>query len=171
KIGIVILSNIYGDSLPDYLMFHFLDLYFGNNAWEDVLEALALAKTPMAQADASASEQTDPPRAARPLETYVGNYANETLGDINISQEEGILILAAGPEKLKIYLLPIERDQFSASKTGKGLVAIFQVGDDGKSKSLEISGGRLFDLFGNRVLFQRTIEQQQDVEDKSVMIW
>ena len=79
--------------------------------------------------------------------------------------------LAAGPEKLKIYLLPIERDQFSASKTGKGLVAIFQVGDDGKSKSLEISGGRLFDLFGNRVLFQRTIEQQQDVEDKSVMIW
>ena len=158
KIGIVILSNIYGDSLPDYLMFHFLDLYFGNNAWEDVLEALALTKTSMAQADVSASEQTDPPRAARPLETYIGNYSNQTLGIINISQSNGTLILYSGPGRLKMPLLPTGGDSFSLSKTGTGPVMTFQVDNEGKAESVQVRGGRLFDLFGNNVLFWRTTD-------------
>jgi len=157
KIGIVILSNVYGDVLPNYLMFRFLGLYFGNNAWEDVLEALAPTRAPRAQANASASEKTDSPRAARPLEEYIGNYRNQTLGIINISQGNGTLILYAGPGRLKIPLLPTVKDSFSPSKTGVGPVANFHVGNDGKADSIQIRGGRLFDLFGNRVLFWRII--------------
>jgi CubicO group peptidase (beta-lactamase class C family) len=158
KIGIVILSNVYGDVLPNYLMFRFLDLYFGNNAWEDVLEALALTKAPRAQADASASEKTDSPRAARPLETYTGSYSNQTLGIINILQSNGTLILYAGPGRLNIPLLPTGGDNFSLFKKGTGRVASFRVSDKGKSESVEIEGGRLFDLFGDRVLFWRTAD-------------
>jgi CubicO group peptidase (beta-lactamase class C family) len=160
KVGIVILSNVYGDVLPNYLMFRFLDLYFGNNVWEDVLEALAPTKASRTQANASASAQNDSPIAARSLETYVGNYRNLTLGIINISQSNGTLILYAGPEKLKIPLLPIGNDSFSSSKTGAGHVAIFQVGNESKAESVQIGGRRLFDLFGNKVLFWRTTDQR-----------
>ena len=156
KIGIVILSNVYGDSLPDYLMFRFLDLYFSNNAWDDVLEALKPMNTSKVQANASTSMQTDSPLAARPLETYVGNYSNQTLGIINISQDNGILILYAGPGKLKIPLMPLEGDNFSLSKTGAGPVAAFLVVDENKMEGVEIRGGRLFDLFGNNIWFQHT---------------
>lgn len=158
KIGIVILSNVYGDVLPNYLMFRFLDLYFGNNAWEDVLEALALTKAPRSQADASASWQTDSPHAARSLETYIGNYSNQTLGIINISQSNGTLILYAGPGRLKMPLLLTGGDSFSLSKTGTGPVATFLIGNEGKAESVQIRGGRLFDLFGNNVLFWRTTD-------------
>ena len=156
KVGIVILSNVHGDILPNYLMFRFLNLYFGNNAWEDVLEALALTKAPRAQIDSSASGQTDSPHAARSQETYIGNYSNQTLGIINISQSNGTLILYAGPGRLKMPLLPTGGDSFSLSKTGTGPVVTFQVDNEGKAESVQIQGGRLFDLFGNNVLFWRT---------------
>ncbi len=122
KVGIVILSNVHGDILPNYLMFRFLNLYFGNNAWEDVLEALALTKAPRAQIDSSASGQTDSPHAARSQETYICNYSNQTLGIINISQSNGTLILYAGPGRLKMPLLPTGGDSFSLPKTGTGPV-------------------------------------------------
>ena len=156
KVGIVILSNVHGDILPNYLMFRFLNLYFGNNAWEDVLEALALTKAPRAQIDSSASGQTDSPHAARSQETYIGNYSNQTLGIINISQSNWTLILYAGPGRLKMPLLPTGGDSFSLSKTGTGPVVTFQVDNEGKAESVQIQGGRLFDLFGNNVLFWRT---------------
>jgi len=112
----------------------------------------------MAQADASASVQTDSPHAARSQETYIGNYSNQTLGIINISQSNGTLILYSGPGRLKMPLLPTGGDSFSLSKTGTGPVVTFQVDNEGKAESVQIQGGRLFDLFGNNVLFWRTTD-------------
>ncbi|VVB69031.1 D-aminopeptidase [uncultured archaeon] len=146
KIGIVILSNIFTD-LPDMLAFQFFDMYFGNPNRD--YSALALNQTKMADAQLNLimPEQPEKPSPPLPLEKYVGNYSNLTYGSINITQENGSLVVLAGPRHVKMTLIPWDRDTFRTYETDfrdqKGF-AIFMIGPEGRAERILMGGGVLF---------------------------
>ena len=98
------------------------------------------------------------PKQYRDAQVIAENFREGIPVIINLSQSNGTLILYAGPGRLKMPLLPTGGDSFSLSKTGTGPVVTFQVDNEGKAESVQIQGGRLFDLFGNNVLFWRTTD-------------
>ena len=143
KIGIVVLSNVISE-LPDMLAFRFFDMYFGNP--ERDYSAMALNQTRMAevQLNLSMPKQPEKPTPSLPLEKYVGNYSNLTYGSINITQENGSLVVFAGPRNVKLTLTPWDRDTFRTFEPDfsdqKGF-AIFMIGPEGRAEKMMMAGG------------------------------
>jgi CubicO group peptidase (beta-lactamase class C family) len=143
RVGLVVLSNYIGSSLPEALAYRFFDLYFGHGDRDWSGEFLAAARKAEGEAKSKAPKRPDPPAPSMALDKYAGDYRNEPYGRITLAPEKGGLILTMGPRKAKMTLLPWDRDTFMVSwpEMGEEIgFASFQVNAESKVIALTIEG-------------------------------
>lgn len=143
-IGIIVLSNLRSNMVPEALAKRFYDLYFNNPFRDWSKEHLDKAKEAIA-ADPYPERPKDflPPRS---LVHYTGEYENEVWGKAEVTVENGALGLVVGPRKTKMILKPWNGDVFAASLPGFQIWAdfvTFKTDPAGNTESLTI------DLFNN----------------------
>jgi hypothetical protein len=111
KFGIVILSNMNGSTLPTALMLKTFDLHLKRPAkdWSGQMRARQDSQMVQARATQARTEQrvlnTKP---SLPLSGYVGTYADSAYGVVNITEANGTLNFAFGPN----WRAPLEHYHF-----------------------------------------------------------
>jgi CubicO group peptidase (beta-lactamase class C family) len=100
KYGIVILSNMNGSTLPTALMLKAFDLHLKRPAkdWSAQMRARQDSMMTMARAAQGAQPQRVPnTKPSLALSGYVGTYADSAYGTVNVTESNGTLNLAFGP--------------------------------------------------------------------------
>ena len=145
KVGLVVLTNLTGNNLPEALQKKFYDLYFGNPAvdWNKVeLDRVRAAAEKTGRP--LPSPKALPPRS---LELYTGLYKNHLCGLVRVEEKYGRLSLIVGPRNVDIPLTVWDGDTFAAAlpeySDQVGFVK-FQFGPDGNCEGMDL--GDLFDL-------------------------
>jgi len=102
QLGVVVLTNMNGSPLPTALTYNVFDRYLGRPAKDRVAEiqtAQARARTRGEEAAKKAEESrvknTTPSLA---LDRYAGAYADSANGTMNVTVEDGKLVVRYGPE-------------------------------------------------------------------------
>ena len=139
KLGLVILTNLNGTTLPQALMYKILDFYLNAPArdWssellkvEKSLEAIAKAAEKKAEADRVSG--TSPSLA---LAKYAGTFQSDMYGETKVSLENEKLVIRFGPnftgDLIALALRYVSRD-VARSDAGQGICE-FQVELAGKS--------------------------------------
>jgi CubicO group peptidase (beta-lactamase class C family) len=129
-LGILVLSNALPMGVPESICLQFLDLVHYGKARQDysALFGKALGQMVVETQNASPDYATlAPPKsvvAAKPLGTYAGKYTNEYFGTLEVSVEEGRLILRLPPRGSYYELSHWDGDIFSyyfaSESTGMG---------------------------------------------------
>jgi hypothetical protein len=144
RLGIVVLTSAFPTGVPDGLADSLFDLVANGRlsrdwiaGWNPIYASIGAAfgasGAPYETAPASASPSL-------PASAYLGTFANDYVGPVQISGHEGALELRMGPEPLVFPLTPFERDVFTyeidleppAPRTG----ATFVIGPDGIAEAL-----------------------------------
>ena len=139
ELGIAVLANAAPSHLPEAMTIGFFNLVFngkleadGSNFWADHFNHVVGPVISRLEADFSQPPANALP--ALPLSAYVGTYANDYFGPIEIVEKEGTLILTLGPKKTAISLRHWDRDVFirqpSGESAGKLNRAMFLIGPD-----------------------------------------
>ena len=161
NLGIVVLANEAGPSLPEDVGNRFYQMYF---------------HTPAADAPASSDDPMLPiknflfkPAAARPanpaqslpLGQYTGTFTSDVYGPANVAEVDGNLTLTLGKKTVTLYLSPWNGNTFSSTCPAwtwgpayDGRVT-FSIGPDGKARELTTT---LFlqKMFNQNATFVRT---------------
>jgi CubicO group peptidase (beta-lactamase class C family) len=147
KSGIIVLSNLGGNNLPEAMMYRWLDMVAGLPDRDYLTEFKALQ---------SQSEPQPPVRPKNPappmdLSAYTGTFTGEFTGDIEVALIDGQLQLRIPPAFHIMILEPWDRDTFilriprMADESESYSFVTFTVGPDGvpNAFSLDIldSGG------------------------------
>ncbi|AWO00767.1 penicillin-binding protein [Chitinophaga alhagiae] len=148
ELGIVVLSNQNGSSVPDYarkliadrmLQLKYVD--WNAEVRDNIKKAIANRKT------ASKTKNADRIKGTRPshqLSAYEGSFYNPGYGTISITQHKNALYLKIGP-KDSLYLSHFHYDVFEAKgiddkgvvdSTGTGLRFTFRYNDTGRVEKL-----------------------------------
>jgi CubicO group peptidase (beta-lactamase class C family) len=105
-LGIVILSNMNGTMLPNALVNHILDAYFGDSKVDWSVEMLKLQDAGRSQAEQQEKTAEESRIANKPpslaLDAYAGTYTDELYGDLTIALEQGGLVLKRGQLTAKL---------------------------------------------------------------------
>ncbi len=98
KIGIVILTNTWGNKVPEALYQRFFDLFLKKKILKDWSQTY-LQEQSTAVADENKDPQFDRCQAIKEsdLEKYVGTYYNPIFGSLEISKKRDHLLLSIGP--------------------------------------------------------------------------
>ncbi|HLX54681.1 MAG TPA: serine hydrolase, partial [Aquella sp.] len=99
KVGIVILTNTWGNKVPEALYRRFFDLYFNKKPLKDWNHTFLQEKK---RANIKNQLTTNPSickpdGASADLNKYIGSYNNPVYGDLQISKQGDHLILPIGP--------------------------------------------------------------------------
>ena len=113
KIGIVILTNTWGNKVPEALYQRFFDIYFDKKPlkdWnklflEERLKAIAHEKTASKPDQCQVINVSD-------LKKYVGTYNNPVYGNLLMSRQGRHLSLNIGPQSIKWELTPCKNNVF-----------------------------------------------------------
>ena len=144
QLGIVVLTSAFPTGVPDGLADNFFDLVERGSLTRNRIEDWSPFYTGVGAAfgasGAPYETAPDSPAPALPASAYLGTYANDYVGPVEIAGEEGALELRMGPEPLVFPLTHFERDVFTyqvdleppAPLTG----ATFVIGPDGTAQSL-----------------------------------
>lgn len=144
KLGVVILTNMNGTTLPHILMYKVFDAYLGGNTQKDWAgDLLKTMKDLQEQGRAAAKKQeearvlnTQPSLA---LEKYVGTYKSDLYGEVKITNEGGKLKVRFGPA----FVSELEHwhyDTFRAAFRGAGVSKAFVTfGLNAQGKSDEVT--------------------------------
>lgn len=102
KLGLVILTNRGGTTLPVALMYRVLDAYLGAAAPRDwAADLLKTTKSLEEQGEAAAkkleAERVSGTQPTHALEKYEGTYKNDLYGEVKVTRENGKLSLRFGP--------------------------------------------------------------------------
>lgn len=130
-LGFVILTNAEGHDLSRAMLYRLLDLYLGapTRDWSALLHARFHAEDED-EAEAAAPPPTIGP--ARPLQDYVGTYADPLYGEIQVTRAGDGLTLTFGPLH-RLTLAPHSRDAFKGRwnhpRLGGSTVVFSQDGD------------------------------------------
>ncbi|MDD1724447.1 MAG: serine hydrolase [Methanospirillum sp.] len=143
NLGIVVLSNVAGPSLPDVFAYKVYDRYFGR---EDPPGMTGAAASYRQQTNVTASNftATRPDGAAEPLElsAYTGTFRNDVYGSATVAVEDGNLTVTYGKEPTKYYLTPYDGNTFAARCPGymKSFLYLlnFEAGSDGSIQQMEL---------------------------------
>ncbi|MEI6079581.1 MAG: serine hydrolase [bacterium] len=142
-IGIVVLTNLNDDEVPEVLAKKFYDLYFDNPAkdWsKEELDKVAKAKEEFK----SKMPKTPLPAntiAQLPSERYVGTYNNKAYGKLEVKVDKNGLFALLGPKKVKLSLKHWNANTFELSISDlakKGEFVRFNVDPNGKISSVLI---------------------------------
>ncbi len=100
KLGLVILCNRGGTSLPRALMFHVFDRYLGGSQHDWSAEMLAVSQELEQKADEEKAKRiatrVADTKPSRPLEDYAGKFTNRLYGDAHVELADGKLLLKRG---------------------------------------------------------------------------
>lgn len=130
QIGIVILSNAYPIGLVEGLAASFIDLALTGTLTRDWLQLFQSAFAALVQqvaSEASDFDYADPPTTpapAWPNATYLGRYANDLYGEIEIIADGGGLAIVEGPNRTTYPLTHFDGDVFSYEPVGENAFAV-----------------------------------------------
>ncbi|HUF04404.1 MAG TPA: serine hydrolase [Aridibacter sp.] len=138
KLGVVILTNLSGTTLPHFLVYRVLDLYLGKAEKDWAAEGLKTVKavealTEEAQKRMEAARVTGTSPSLK-LEDYAGTYKNDLYGDVTVKLEGGKLSVRFGPAfegELEHWHYDTFRANFSGPLGGKAPV-MFSLNPQGK---------------------------------------
>ena len=101
NVGVVILTNLNGSTLPQYLAYRIFDSYMGEQPKDWAAEALpkirALEEQGKAAQQKALSERVMGTKPSVDLQNYAGTYRNEMYGDVQIEFVGGSLVAHFGP--------------------------------------------------------------------------
>ncbi|BEQ13067.1 serine hydrolase [Desulfoferula mesophila] len=151
KAGLVMLSNLGGVDMLDNLARYFRDLWGGLEPPDYCAEYLAKLK----EADGKSELPPRPksPLPPQPLERYVGRYANPVYETANVALKGAGLEMTLGPRRVRMELVPWDRDRFLARDPADpemlNFLVSFEIGGKGlverfRASGLENEGGGLF---------------------------
>lgn len=149
QLGIVVLTNAFPTGAPEGVAETLFDLVFKGKvsrdwtkAWTELYTkafgapAMAAAIAPFAKPPAKRSP-------ALPLAAYVGNYHNDYVGTVSVSEKNGALQLQIGPAKQTYRLTHFDRDLFlytPFSESPDWVVPVtFALGPDQKASEVMIA--------------------------------
>lgn len=144
-LGVVVLTNGSPTGVAEALAATFLDDALHGAPTQDWL---SIYKGAFAQLMAGTIETRydNPPAGAVPAaanSAYVGDYANDYIGDASIIEQDGGLALVLGPGDEIFPLTHFDRDTFSYMTPGEGSTgrngAVFTMGPDGKATDLSLA--------------------------------
>lgn len=146
KTGLVILTNMNGTILPQYLAYRIFDAYMGKEPKDWAAEALPRIKAQEQQALAAQTRAlNDRVKGTNPslgLQEYAGTYQSEMYGDVEIKSDGGKLGITFGP----YYNGEIEHwnyDTFQVTwkdkAQGKGFIT-FNLNARGKVDTVDMPG-------------------------------
>lgn len=146
QLAIAVLTNAFPSGVPEGIAATFFDLVFKGQATRDFVapanqafEAFykEMMKPSLAYATLPASRA-----AALPVAAYLGDYANDYVGNARVVDSGGSLYLELGPAGRRFPLTPFNRDVFvyspmqEAPKARMGVS--FLIGPDGKAAQVTI---------------------------------
>lgn len=101
NVGVVILTNVGGTLLPQFLTYRIFDSYMGQPARDWQAEALpkiqALEKQAAAAQEKALAERVTGTKPSLDLQNYAGNYSSEMYGEAKIKFDAGKLTAEFGP--------------------------------------------------------------------------
>jgi CubicO group peptidase (beta-lactamase class C family) len=120
-VGIVVLSNAQPIGAVESVGLAFADLVELGEVTRDWFATLAPLFVPLAAPEGHLAGVEPPPGAApaHPIATYAGTYANPYFGPIEIAEEDGALVLKAGPGAWRAALAPWSGDSFTFDPGGE----------------------------------------------------
>lgn len=121
-LGIVVLTNGGPIGVPEAIATEFLDLVqfgYSTRDWlTDYGHALAGYHAPAG--DLAGVNAPGDPAQSQPLSAYVGTYANDYYGPATVTEEDGALMLALGPNGVSTaQLVPWDGDTFAFTPLGE----------------------------------------------------
>lgn len=147
-LGMVVLANAFPTGVPEGLSDSFADMVFDGKVGKDWIAAWDAAYSGLfgpAVAAAKATYAKAPAQATPQLanQAYLGRYANSFVGDANVVDVSGGLVLQVGPGGARSYPLQhFDRDIFLAFTSPEmpemPSAVRFEVGPDGKSSAVVI---------------------------------
>ena len=153
EIGIVVLTNAAPRGVPEALALGFLDLALRGSLERDYVTLLAPYFAAQDQPPYGTTvDYTVPPANPMPplpVDAYVGIYANEVYGPIEIERAGDGLVLRAGPDRIPFPMRHWDRDTFLYQPAGENAYGpsgvTFQIGPDGRATAVTIE---YFDVEG-----------------------
>ena len=147
KLGVVVLSNMYGAQLPSILMRYIFDRQLGVPVRDLSAEALTRAATQRRRADsverAQAATRVAGAQPPLPISAYAGSYADSLYGEAIVSETDGKLVMQRGD-----LSAPLEYWNANNFRWGRlnsaavtSLFVKFDVAPDGKVTSLSFGLG------------------------------
>jgi CubicO group peptidase (beta-lactamase class C family) len=144
-LGIVVLTNGAPVGLPEAITATFMDLVETGEVERDWLEAFGPRFAQMSENPSVLADEEPPefPAPARSPEAYIGTYANDYYGPLEVADEgEGRLAMSLGPEPQVLVLTHWDGDRFSYEPVGENAVGIsevsFEIGGDGRATSVTV---------------------------------
>jgi CubicO group peptidase (beta-lactamase class C family) len=142
QLGVVVLTNGSPIGVPESVILSFLDIVLEGKVTRDWLAFLGPIFAAMdAPAYGTAVDYSKPPAhpaPAAPLDAYVGSYHSDYFGDIEISAENGGLVMRQGPKRTAFPMKHWDRDVFLYQPVGEqagGLSGVtFMVGPGHKAR-------------------------------------
>lgn len=120
-LGIVVLTNGEPVGLPESICLAFHDLYRSGEPAMDYLAALGpyMAEEMTPKYGADVIDAPANPEPARDLETYVGGFANDVFGELDIRMRDNALVMTLGPDQIAFPLVHFNRDVFTYEPIGE----------------------------------------------------
>jgi len=115
KLGVVVLSNLDDNLLPESLAWKFFDMYFGHVARDWSAEGLEKAKKARADAEANRPQPPLHPHPSLLLEKYTGTYYNPVYQGVHVDKQEDGLVVTLGPLQAQIFLRNWDGNTFMGS--------------------------------------------------------
>jgi len=144
KLGVVILTNMNGTTLPHILMYQVFDSYLGGTNRKDWAgDLLKTLKVLQEQGKAAAKKQEEArvsnTKPSLAPEKYAGTYKNDLYGEVKVTNQNGKLNVRFGPA----FVSDLEHwhyDTFRAKFRGSGETKAFVTfGLDAQGKSDEVT--------------------------------
>lgn len=146
QLGIVVLTNAAPLGVAEAIGMTFLDLALYGAPTADWSKIYRDAFARMAEAEkAQIADYSTPPASpdpAAPAASYAGAYANDFFGDVTVTEKDGRLTLAMGPNRQEFPLKHWNRDTFTFESETETLVGtsgvFFSLGPDGRAASVTV---------------------------------
>jgi CubicO group peptidase (beta-lactamase class C family) len=146
RLGIVVLVNAAPVGVAEGLAFSFVDQALYGRQTSDWLPLFAgVFADPASMGTVASADYSKPPVPPSPAladDAYVGTYANDYFGDVEITAHGGVLAIVEGPHRTSFPLTHYDRDTFTRETAGENAVGrsgvTFSLGPDGKAASVTV---------------------------------
>jgi hypothetical protein len=126
RLGIAVLTNGYPVGLAEAISKSFLDLVLVGEVERDWIDAYGQLFAAVMKADyGDAVDTASPPSQpspALPVAAYLGTYANDFYGELEVAEENDGLVMKLGPHKESFALQHFDRDTFTYQPAGENAV-------------------------------------------------
>lgn len=122
EIGIVVLMNTQPNGVAEGLAMSFIDMaLYGKpeHDWFSIVGKIMQQMNAEGISPFDYAHRPAGPAPCLPLQAYTGTYTNDLYGDVVISEKNGKLVIAEGPERMQFELQHFDRDTFTYIPPGE----------------------------------------------------